>query len=633
MTANSLTSGGCVKSSTFNFVLSPVQGGKDGPNMAIFLHNLMGMTSTEKEPSTVRKKLPTGETKLFSCAALVSVCGFASFQSAFAGDYRVCTQESLSQLDCLPGSIGASSLPTTLNLQSDGGSEGITVFNWKVKNCKQKTGRLRGRLSIVLDNSNSSTTTDPSATRATVLNSFVDDFTRKALLSGDNNSSDYPKIALTSYNGRGGVFNKDAPIDDYNAGFTPSYCTQSSYPSAESQAVWSESTGGLRNSRCEFLPLMVANVSTNEVFNLKNFASFTASQPRGSTDFTYFFKGAKATLEQANPQKFGSNVVVITDGLPNIPKNVAAATCQSSPRLQNEEIVTGEPYQGAGSKSYCVDRQVLTAIKEAHTEALQPDYQNINFHHVLYTENQRAYFDYDEAGKPSVNPASFLIENSARTGNGKVKFSYATSENELFKQLEKTYEQMDENALQYVRVKVQPAGGGELNYNAVSPSAPNSEFSIKFVGLKTGSNTVTVEPVYQDGSSTVKTFTVNVGAATSNNVSCLSRDTTETVDGDPIGDKTPDGDGFYHKPDNGNFRDYRNNDPSNLLSENEFAVVGDQQAAAGLTKLRLQGGTGNCGVVAAASGAEKDTQSLVWLFLLTPLALLGIQRRRVGRKS
>ena len=580
------------------------------------------------------KKLPSGETKLFSCAALASICSFASFQSAFAADYQVCSQEALSQLDCLPGSVGTSTLPNTINLASDGGTEGVTVFNWKVKNCKPKTGQLRGRLSIVLDNSKSSTTTDPNATRAIVLNQFIDEFTRTALLAGaNNNSPDFPKIALTSYNGRVGISDNNNPLDDYNATFTPSYCSPSSYPAAEAQFAWNESDGVSKYSRCEYLPLVAADA--NAVINLKAFGSFTAAQPRGSTDFTYFFKSAGTTLAEANPLNVGNNVLVITDGLPNIPKNVAAATCKSSSRLQNEAIVSGAPYQGAGTKDYCVDRQVLTAIAEAHTEALKSDYQKINFHHVLYTENQRAYFDYDEDGTPSVNPASFLIENSARTGNGKVKFSYATSESELLKQLSKTFDHMDVNALQYVGVKVQPAGGGEFNYNAVSPSAPNSEFSIKFVGLKAGSNTVTVTPVYQDGSSTSQTFTVIVGANNTNSsaLSCSKQDTGLTVDGDPRGDKTPDGDGFYHTPSNGNFRDYRNNDPSNLLSENEFAVVGDEQAAASLRKLRLQGGTGNCGVVSGGSHSARSSQALLWVFLLAPFAFVRVQRRRVGRKS
>lgn len=596
----------------------------------------MGMTSTEKESSAVGKKLPTGEAKLLSCAALASVCSFASFQSAFANNYRVCSQGTLSQLDCLPGSLGTSTLPSTINLQSDGGTEGVTVFNWKVKNCKQTAGQLRGRLSIVLDNSKSSTTTDPSATRATVLNSFINEFALKALQSGvSTGSSAYPRIALTSYNGRVGTLDNANPVDAYNAGFTPSYCSQSTYPTPDSISAWSESDGVSKFSKCEYLPLVAADANSIAVNNIRAFAAFTAAQPRGSTDFTYFFKAAGATLAEANPQNLGNNVVVITDGLPNIPKNVAAATCSSSPRLQNEEIVSGEPYQGAGTKDYCVDRQVLNAIDQAHNEAVQSTYNTINFHHVLYTENQRAYFDYDDAGRPSVNPASFLIENSARTGNGKVKFSYATSESELLKQLSKTFDHMDVNALQYVSVKVEPAGGGEFNYNAVSPSSPESEFSIKFVGLKTGSNTVTVTPVYQDGSSTTQKFTVNVGANNTNssNLSCTSQDTGLTVDGDPIGDKTPDGDGFYHTPSNGDFRDYRNNDPSNLLSENEFAVVGDEQAAAGLRKLRLQGGTGNCGVVAGRDESGGQTRALLWALLLAPLAFVRVQRRSVRRKS
>lgn len=580
----------------------------------------------------MRKKLPTGETQLFSCAALACMSSFASIQSAQADTYAVCRQQPSSQRDCIPGSGGSSTLPATINLQSSGGSEGVTVFDWKVKNCKQKVGQLRGYLSIILDNSKSATTTDPSASRAVVLNRFIDEFARKSLQSGESSASvDFPKISLTNYNGRVGTLNSNAPVDEYNPGFTPSYCSQSVYPAPESLTDWDEAEESTKLSRCEYLPLVPADAGSSAVVNLKAFAAFAASQPRGSTDFTYFFRAAGTTLAGANPSNVGNNVLVITDGLPNIPKNVAASTCKSSPRLQNEAIVSGEPLRGAGTKEYCVDRQVLTAISEANAEALKPDYQTINFHHVLYTENQRAYFDYDESGRPRVNPASFLIENSARTGNGKVKFSYATDETELQNQLAKTFDNMDISALQYVRVQVQPPGGVQAyEYNAVSPSAPGSDFSIKFIGLKTGSNTVTVTPVFQDRSSTSQTFTVNVGNTGNSDLSCSEQDVNLTVDGDPIGDLTPNGDGFYHTPKGGDFRDYRNSDPSNLLSENEFAVVGDEQAAMGLRKLRLQGGTGNCGVVAGVSHSQSKTNFMLWALLLAPLGIVRVQRRRIG---
>lgn len=582
------------------------------------------------------KNLPKGGAQLFSCAALVTVGVFAASQSAQADTYTRCVQDTAPR-DCVPGSGSSISLPATINLQSAGGTEGVTVFDWKVKNCNTTSGQLRGRLSIVLDNSNSATTTDPQATRATVLNQFIDEWSQTALSSGlATTDQDFPKIALTSYNGRVGVENSTTPLDDYNPSFTPSYCSQSSFPSAESLAGWNDaevSGGTTKYSRCEYLPLVPAVAGDAAVNNLKSFATFTAQQPRGSTDFTYFFRSAATTLAEVHPH--GKNVLVITDGLPNIPKNVAAATCRTTPRLKYEQIVNGTPLAGAGTKEYCVDRQALTAIEQANTEALKSDYQKINFHHVLYTENQRAYFDYDENGEPRVNPARFLVENSARTGNGKVKFSYAVDEAELKAQLNKTYAQMDKNALQYVQVQVQPAAGGQpYSYNAVSPSAPGSEFSIKFIGLTNGSNTVTVTPVYQDGRSVTQQFTVVVGGSNTSGVACNEQSTDLTVDGDPRGDVLPDGDGFYHKPDqNNDFRDYRNNDPGNLLSENDFAVVGDEQSAIRLRRLRLQGGTGNCGVVAHSARKSGQAQSLLWAILLAPLGVLGVRRRRPTRSQ
>jgi hypothetical protein len=86
-------------------------------------------------------------------------------------------------------------------------------------------------------------------------------------------------------------------------------------------------------------------------------------------------------------------------------------------------------------------------------------------------------------------------------------------------------------------------------------------------------------------------------------MSCSQADDSKTVDGDAIGTKQPKGDGFYNQPNsNGDLRDYRNSDDANSLSDREFAIVGDEQSSEDLTKLRLQGGTGNCGSVMSRAG-------------------------------
>ena len=144
---------------------------------------------------------------------------------------------------------------------------------------------------------------------------------------------------------------------------------------------------------------------------------------------------------------------------------------------------------------------------------------------------------------------------------------------------------------------VSAAGGGTaLTYKAVSPGQPGREFSIKFVGLKQGENVVKVTPVYQDGSSTSKTFKITVAASsspsTSSGLQCSPAGDDKTVDGDPLGAKSPTGDGFYNRPNSdGDYRDYRNADPGNDLTEDEFANVDEDQSVIEVAKLRVQGGT------------------------------------------
>ncbi len=582
----------------------------------------------------MRNNLPICPSGFFSCALLTLVPTILLPVSAAAGTYNRCEQDSSVALDCLPGS-GTVTLPDSFKVNIDP-SATVTeaVFNWKVKNCKVRTGFLRGKLALVLDNSASAATTDPDATRSGVLNSFMQNFVSRSFGSGvAPGQAGYPQLALVNYNGRSGTISTTNRTDDYNPAFTPSFCanTQPAFPAAAAFTRWNENSGSGKLNICEFLGLR-ETTDYSSVSDLQQFATFAAAEPRGETDFTYFFKAAGSIFPGTDTSTVGKHVLLITDGLPNVPKNVPESTCKSTPRLRNETIVTGNLL--GVQRNYCVDRQAVQEVARAHEEALKSDYSRINFHHVLYTSARRAYFDYDANGELKLSPAEFLIENSARTGNGKVKFSYAKEESTLDSELKKVLESMDANALQYVDVRVQPAGGGSaLNYRAVSPGAPQQEFSIKFIGLKTGTNTVTVTPVYQDGSQSSKTFTVVAEANAADGKPCSLADDNKTVDGDPIGSKTPKGDGFYNKPNSrGDLRDYRNADPANNLADREFASVSDTQDSARLTKLRLQGGTGNCGVVAAAQGERSSAASLwnVLLLLVAPLFVLGLRKRRSG---
>jgi hypothetical protein len=602
-------------------------------NMAISLNKLLKPTCIEKELLVVRNNLPMCPSGLFSCALLALVPSLLLPVAAFAGTYNRCEQDSSVDVDCLPGS-GTTLLANSFKVSTDSNATvSEAVFNWKVKNCKSRTGFLRGKLTLILDNSTSALSTDPDATRSNVLNSFMQNFVRNALNSGvATTDAGYPQLALVNYNGRSGTLSTTNRVDDYNAVFTPSYCANNTpaFPAAAAYARWNETSGSGKLSICEFLPLRAAS-DYNAIADLQQFSTFAAAEPRGETDFTYFFRAAGSIFPTTDTGTAGRHVLLITDGLPNVPKNVPESTCKSTPRLRQEKILTGTLFNA--QRNYCVDRQAVQEVARANEEALKPDYSKINFHHVLYTSARRAYFDYDNNGELKLSPADFLIENSARTGNGKVKFAYAKEESVLESELNEILEVMDANALQYVDVQVQPAGGGAaLNYRAVSPAAPQQEFSIKFVGLKTGTNTVTVTSVYQDGTQSSKTFTViaEVGAAAA--VPCALAGDDKTVDGDPIGSKTPKGDGFYNKPKGNDFRDYRNADPANNLAEREFASVEDNQDSARLTKLRLQGGTGNCGVVAAATHDQGTSLSLwnLLLLLAAPLCVLGLKKRRSG---
>lgn len=480
---------------------------------------------------------------------------------------------------------------------------------------------------LIVDNSKSQATTDVNTARAPMVKGFIESFVAKAATSGvATGSADYPKIAVMNYNGRSGTELSDQRVDDLNAGFSPDYCDSAVdvFPSASANLRWGSPSDASKLSICEYLDFSAAN-DANAVSNMKNFVDYAAVMPRGSTDFSYFFKGTKKAYDALGASTMGRNVVVVTDGLPNIPKYIAAATCRSSARLATETIVSGDRF--GQFREYCIDRQAPLAISQAHAEALTTPFGEINVHHVLFTQDSTAYFDYDDSGKALLNPAGFLIENSARTGNGKVKFSYARGASELNKKLSALFDQFDKNALQYVKVEITPQGGSKFEYKAVSPAAPESTFDIKFVGLKSGSNTVTVTPVYQDGtSSSSQTFTVNVGGSTDPSLKCTAVDEGRTVDGDLIGSTDPKGDGFYATPNGGQYRDYRNADQGNRLAS-EFGVVGEANSLEEYAQLRLQGGTGNCGTIAGRL-ATSSWRDLIATLLCLALPIVFARRAK-----
>lgn len=584
----------------------------------------------------MRKVLPPRQ--MWLCFG--SLCVASLSKLATAESFTRCEPVSLER-DCIPGS-GSSSILTgnPINISMAPGSGDVVAFNWPVKNCFSRSNQLRGQVFLIVDNSKSEETTDTDTLRAPVVKAFIDNFVARAestvAFGLSQTNAAYPKIAVMNYNGRSGLESSTDAIDELNYKFDPDYCVKTTDAFSSSQAIerWGTPSDAVKYSICEFLPFTAAATSA-AVENMKKFIDFSAAMPRGSTDFTYFFRGAlKAFNEITNTSNVGRNVVVVTDGLPNIPKYVAASTCRNSARLKNESITTG--LRLGKNQDFCVDRQTPTAIVQAHAEALTPRFKEINVHHILFTQNQTAYFDYDDSGKPEINPAGFLIENSARTGNGKVKFNYAPSQEILRTKLDSIFEQFDKNSLRFVKVKVTPSSGPTLEYNAVSPAAPGSNFDIKFVGLKTGTNKVEVTPFYQDGrSSDSVILNLIVGPATDTLFTCSSVDGGRTVDGDLKGSQNPKGDGFYAEPSaSGDFRDYRNADEGNNLSRDVFGVVGDDRNLEKLTRLRLQGGTGNCGTLVGFLDFN-SFRGLLLLFsiILSPLLMVHILGRRFLRRS
>lgn len=574
----------------------------------------------------MRKILQPCPVKLLSGVALAVLPASAS-----AASFSRC-EPVASTRDCIPGSGPATNLVNnaTINVSRAPGATGAVAFNWSVSNCFQPANQMRGQVMLIVDNSKSEETTDVGAKRGPAVQEFISKFVTAAQSSGvaPGNAS-YPQLAVMNYNGRSGTEFSDQPEDVLNARFEPNYCNETTdiFPSSNATARWGTPADSSKISICENLPFASA-ADAAAINNMKSFVDFAVQMPRGSTDFTYFFRGTRKAYDKVNNAAgVGRNVIVVTDGLPNVPKYVAASTCRNSVRLKNEAIVSGERLGRV--QEYCVDRQAPQSIAAAHAEALTATFGEVNVHHILFTENQTAYFDYDDEGKATLNPAGFLIENSARTGNGKVKFKYARGQSQLTAGLDGLFAQFDKNALRFVRVEVTPASGGKLTYNAVSPSAPGSNFDIKFVGLQDGNNTVKVTPVYQDGrSADSSTFTIVVGNTTDPSMTCRAIDEGRTVDNDPIGSKDPKGDGFYAAPSSsGQLRDYRNADEGNRLA-NEFGIVGESDNLESFSRLRLQGGTGNCGVIGAGESTRQSERSSHLMLLLLGLPLLVVRRMR-----
>ena len=555
--------------------------------------------------------------------------------------------------DCAPRAEN-SNAARTINVQKDTGPDvgDVVVVSIPQRNCRTQLNQLSGGMSLVVDNSDSMKDTDPDNERLGPSEEFLRSVnSNSSSVTVPTSSADYPRVGVVSYDGRPAL-EDGYESDGINIKKTVSYCSDGDafsagdlFPNEGSLNRWTEKKDGRLLSVCEWLRPVTADTlgnassSTGSLARHIDFLYYAGKMPRGLTDLSYFYHAIKQPTMLGNLSTRSKNAIVITDGLPNITKFVREADCKKVSYLQGEDIIQVQDVSGK-LVNVCRDRQPRAAAKTAYDyiEA-QPDYAGINVYNVLFVAKGNAFEDRDDQG--IINPADVLIEASARTGNGKVKFKYARSKADLNTYLLGMTTNFDAASLQRVEVQV----GSNPKYNAVSPSGFNKDYTVKFIGLTNGSNTVRVTAFYGDSNYT-HTYTVNVGNSTDSNIACASADTNKTVDGDPFDEKNPIGDGVkpLPKPDNSQDRVYRNSDSENgKYTNRDFNQSANPIAPKSSTPqpqdLRIQGGTGNCGVVAGVasgivakggSGPSAEQLFFQWLSLLAGLPLCAFLFKRSG---
>lgn len=572
----------------------------------------------------------------------IGLVALFSANVAAAKDYTKCAVENpdpTSNSYCLPTTDGVA--PLSLQLARGAGMDTLVAVV-PMKNCRTKSTSVRGAVSIAVDNSESRKESDPAGGRLTAAEFLLDEITKSAqadVSTGTITAShaDFPKVGVISYGGRQGTVEpNNYESDGLNLKFTKEFCgiaeggstgrLRDAFPSGKGR--WTETTSsGAFYSVCDFLAPVAANIvgdassATPSMERNVEFLKYTGQTPRGSTDLTYMLEAFQHDQMLGLVTSNGKNAILITDGLPNIPKRVAADVCATKSYLNKPDLYEGTGRDGA--VRYCIDRQFRAAADAANSYIEgNARFKEINVYNVLYLSSKKAFIDTDDQGE--LNPADFLIENSARTGNGKVKFKFAKDVESLKSYVQSLFEYFSPEAVQRVEITV----NNNPTYNAVSPGAFDKLFSLKFVNLQLGANTVKVTVVYTDKKVT-QNYVVTVtdgGTPMPTEYNCSQGDGTKTVDGDDPKSKTPNGDGVlpFPKSDGSQDRVPRNNDPETNLNSSDFTRESNTTVAGtSESSLRLQGGTGNCGVVAHTSSRKG------WLaFVLLPLlAVLGLRRR------
>jgi hypothetical protein len=659
-----------------------------------------------------------------------------------ASDYSKCavTNETYSAkaLDfCIPKTQGE--LPSRgaqFTVAAAPGQQGTpVVFALPARNCRAATNSYVGDVVLVLDSSQSLEKTDPEDERMSGTDFFVDELSRLTDGNGSNLS-----LAVAGYAGRMRYSrldpaNPDKPL--YSATVvengiatvaqSPQYddslcingddATQlgqafsnngrrlgysAPFNAADATARWNDKLSpadAYPLSICEYLPKVqstqrnTTDLTTPSMTRHKEFLRLPSGAPRGATDVGFMLKTMQYQTLLGSSVQRSRHAIMITDGLPNLPLRRPKAFCLLKDFLQKDKFE--EDPLAPLPELFCIDRNFRQGVNEAHDVALA-QYGATNLHNVLYwSKPNESFIDFDDQG--TLNPADFLIENSARSGNGKVKFLAAQGAQNLREVLSKIIPAFDAASLQRVDITVtDSAGRAYPKYSAVSPSGfpenaadpQDKRFDLKFLYLRQGVNTALVEYVYAD-STVSETLTITVEASSdappiSPGVSCTAASSNFTVDGDrkdypvclkrdprdkvpnppaecagsnPPAEcecKAPKGDGFLPFPDdNGNIRVYRNADPSNADFENQDQFAQAKDYAVPKTKvdarnLRIQGGTGNCGVIGGLAHLERDgfkhpesvlrvnAERLAMVFYAMPLVVCGAwtvlqsMRRRRG---
>lgn len=591
------------------------------------------------------------KTQAFSVLAVAALT--AGSGNALAQNYTKCEVQVLptDTTMCLPTTNGTTE---NINLEKADPSHTVVVVSVPARNCRIKVGNIRGGISVAIDSSGSLKTTDPNNERLTSADVLLGKMAANAAgQTLSNASADFPRIGVVQYSGRAYTVatasdGSEVFSDTWNKKTDPVLCTDgdsvaSKYPDAPAKDRWdTKDTAGNLISLCEYLRPVAGNVlgsaqsSQPGMLRHADFFNYSGKSPRGATDLTYIFEAVKRDTMLGSLQTNAKNAIVISDGLPNIPIKRPADECREKAYLKDELINTETSGPNVG-KQFCYDRNFRYGrdIADKYLET-HSDYQKINLYHALFVPVGKSFSDKDDLG--AMYPDDFLIENSARTGNGKVKFKYVRSRQDLETYVESLFENFDEAALQRVEVTV----NSNTTYNAVSPGEFNKDFTIKLINLQAGiTNVVVVKAVYSDTTVT-KTYNVTIGqGAVTQPYNCGTTDgTNKTVDGDSLTSTSPKGDGVKPFPKNGiQDRVYRNADPENTRARSDFEVTSagngnNAKAATDPGTLRIQGGTGNCGVVAGLAGELKTWALLP--FVLAPFATLILRifnRSRRTRKG